>query len=222
MYALMDSADQNPIPSPTLTPTVPVTATPSTSVENVPNQSSSGDDYHKKLAESLLKLNDIYDKEFTATLPTKDGAANALFLKEPPLSTPDFLKGDRETQMKAIQEVGLVGFISGTGLIIVKGEAASQLYQFMHADDKKKYGDNLETSVGTINYNYQKPPLSTLTDLIGDKEPNALSEVNLWNSATKTTAEIAEMKRFVLREAKVEEVIRQAYETTAKLAEKAG
>ena len=184
--------------------------------------SAQADDYRRKLAEELSKLDKIYDGEFTGSLPTEVGSAKAIFLKEPPLATPDFLKESNEGQLKAIEGAGMVGFVTNQGIILIKGGAASKLYQFLHADDKTRFGSAFETSIGTIDYSYSKPALETLKDLVGENRPENVADVNLWNAATKTTAEIAEMKKFVLREEKIEEVIKAAYETTSHLAEKAG
>jgi hypothetical protein len=142
-------------------------------------------------------------------------------LKEPPIPTPDFLKESKEGQESAIEASGIACFIPGEGLILVSVPAASKLYKFMHADDKKRYGEMLETSVGNINYDYAKPEISSVKDLMGDTEPTKLTDVTAWNQATKTTAEIAEMKRFVQREEKVQEAIKAAFETTSHLAKTA-
>ncbi|MDP2671037.1 MAG: hypothetical protein Q8P13_01070 [bacterium] len=186
----------------------------------VPSSDSSGD-YGKKLAEELAKLDKIYQGQFTGSIPTKDGSSNAIFLKEPPIDTPEFLKESHEQQIKAVEEAGLVGLVPGNSLISVKGEAASRLYKYLHAEDKKTFGESFETSIGTISYKYEKPELKSLADLVGDNDPDSLADVSPWNQATKTTAEIAEMKKFVLREERIEEVLKAAYETTSKLAEKA-
>lgn len=217
----MDTADQNPSPIPAaIQPANEATVPDNAPGNGSPSPASGNEDYHKKLSEQLTKLDQIYDGEFTGKITAKGTEAH--FLKEPPISTPEFLKESSDGQKNAIEKAGLVGFVPGYGLVLIEGTAASKLYQYMHADDKKRYGETLETSVGNVSYAYEKPEIKSLEDLIGGADPKILTDVNLWNQATKTTAEIAEMKRFVQREAKVEEAIREAYETTSKLAEKAG
>lgn len=190
-------------------------------VEHQDHSEGKSEDYSKKLSEELEKLNKIYENEFASLIPA-EGGVNAFFLKEPPIETPEFLKENKEGQEAAIERSGIAGFIPGEGLIIVSGPAASKLYHFMHADDKKRYGDMLETSVGNISYDYSKPEINSIKDLLGDTEPSKLTDVTPWNQATKTTAEIAEMKRFVQREEKVQEAIKAAFETTSHLAKTAG